>query len=236
MKVEPHLRHEAQADASKSEAELVDAARTGSELAVRELIRRLNPRLFRVARGIVDSDAEAEEALQEAYLSAFSKLESFRERARFSTWITRIVINASRMQRRQARPAEEYDTVDEVNLPKVLAFPGQISELPETTLGRTQLRGLLETAVSELPPYMRLPFLLRETEGMSILAIARELQINPITVKTRLYRARRRLRSSIEQQVQGGFEAIFPFGGKRCAYMARRVIDRLQANGMGLSG
>ncbi|WP_377189641.1 RNA polymerase sigma factor [Ruegeria meonggei] len=229
MKVQLSLRQQASTDAAKSEAELVNAAREGSELAVRELIRRLNPRLFRVARGIVDSDTEAEEALQEAYLLAFSKLEGFREHASFSTWITRIVINTARMQRRRARTAEEYDTVDESS--SLITFPGQYSELPDAMLGRAQLRDFLETAVSELPPNLRLPFLLREAEDMSILAIASELQINPITVKTRLFRARRRLRTTIEHRVRGGFEAIFPFGGKQCANMNDRVVALLQASG-----
>ncbi|WP_170407625.1 RNA polymerase sigma factor [Ruegeria arenilitoris] len=231
MKVQMSLRQQASNDVAKSEAELVKAAREGSELAVRELIRRLNPRLFRVARGIVDSEAEAEEALQEAYLSAFSRLEGFRENARFSTWITRIVINTARMQRRRARTSEEYNTVDESSSPRVITFPGQCSELPDAMLGRAQLRDILETAVSELPPNLRLPFLLREAEDMSILAIASELQINPITVKTRLFRARRRLRTIIEHRVRGGFEAIFPFGGNRCANMADRVVARLHASG-----
>lgn len=222
---------EARYGTAKSEAELVAGARSGNETAVRELVRRLNPRLFRVARGIVDTEAEAEDALQEAYMSAFSKLDSFQERASFSTWITRIVINTARMQRRRFRPEEEYDTVEETHLSRVLTFPGQNSELPDAAIGRAQLRGLLETAVSELPPDMRLPFLLRESEDMSVMAIARELQINPITVKTRLFRARRRLRSALERQVRGGFEAIFPFGGKRCANMASRVIVHLRANG-----
>lgn len=80
------------------EADLVAAARLGTnealrELAVRELVRRFNPRLFRVARGIVESDAKAEEVVQEAYLTAFSKIEQFRGDAAFSTWITRITIN-----------------------------------------------------------------------------------------------------------------------------------------------
>ncbi len=179
----------------------------------------------------MDSDAEAEEALQEAYLSAFSKLERFREQASYSTWITRIVINAARMQRRRTRNAEEYDTVDETNSLSVIPFPGQNSELPDAMLGRAQLRDFLETAVLELPPILRLPFLLREAENMSILAIANELQINPITVKTRLFRARRRLRNTIEHRVRGGFDAIFPFGGKRCANMTDRVVTRLHANG-----
>ena len=173
MKVQKGLKQQASIDETKSEADLVSAARDGNELAIRQLIRRLNPRLFRVARGIIDSDAEAEEALQEAYLSAFSKLDGFREQASFSTWITRIVINTSRMQRRRARIAEEYDTVDETSAYGVVMFPGQNSELPDATLGRAQLRGFLETAVSDLPPDLRLPFLLREAEGMSILAIAR---------------------------------------------------------------
>lgn len=230
MRVRTSPRQDAHTDAAKSEADLVAAARGGDESAVRELIRRLNPRLFRVARGIVDTDAEAEDALQEAYLSAFSKLDGFQERASFSTWITRIVINTSRMQRRCKSPEERYDTVDETHLSRVLTFPGQNSELPDAALGRAQLRGLLETAVSELPPEMRLPFLLRESEGMSVMAIARELQLNPITVKTRLFRARLRLRSALEQQVRGGFEAIFPFGGKRCANMTCRVMACLRAD------
>ncbi|WP_170578171.1 RNA polymerase sigma factor [Ruegeria arenilitoris] len=232
MKIQTNLTQQATSDAAKSEAELVNAARDGSELAVRELIRRLNPRLFRVARGIVNSDAEAEEALQEAYLSAFSKLQGFREHASFSTWITRIVINTSRMQRRRERTAEEYNTVDETSAPSVIMFPGQNSELPDATLGRAQLRDLLESAVSDLPPHLRLPFLLREAEEMSILAIATELQVNPITVKTRLYRARRRLQTTIENRVRGGFEAIFPFGGKRCANMTNHVVTRLQEVGV----
>jgi len=231
MKALLNFRQQASTDAANSEANLVNAAREGSELAVRELIRRLNPRLFRVARGIVDSDAEAEDAVQEAYLSAFSKLEGFREHASFSTWITRIVINTARMQRRRARTADEYDTVDEAGSLGVINFPGQNSELPDAMLGRAQLRDFLETAVSELPPNLRLPFLLRETEDMSILAIASELQINPLTVKTRLFRARRRLRTTIEHRVRGGFDTIFPFGGKRCANMTDRVVARLQANG-----
>ncbi|MDA7965439.1 RNA polymerase sigma factor [Ruegeria sp.] len=223
------LYHTTQSATDLPEADLVTAAKQGSEEATGELIRRLNPRLFRVARGIVDSDSEAEEVLQEAYLSAFSKLDGFLGHARFSTWITRIVINAAHMHLRRGHHVEFYDTVDETCPPNVLSFPGQMTELPEAALGRTQLRGLLEAAISELPPEFRLPFLLRETEGMSVSAIASALQINPITVKTRLFRARRRLRSRIEQKVRGGFEVIFPFGGKRCAILTDRVLSQLKA-------
>lgn len=212
---------------------LVAAARKGDEAAVRELIRRLNPRLFRVARGIVASDAEAEEVVQEAYLAAFTRLDTFRGEARFATWITRIALNAARMHARRARSQEEYDTVAEgdENRPRVLAFRGSQPDRPEAALGREQIRGLLERAVADLPPDLRVVLLLRETEGLSVLAIARDLSLNPVTVKTRLFRARRRLRAALERRIQGGFEAIFPFDGARCAGMAERVVAALKAQG-----
>lgn len=216
------------------EAALVAAAGAGGEAAVRELIRRMNPRLFRIARGVVASDAEAEEVVQETYLKAFTRLETFRGEARFSTWITRIALNTALMQLRRApRPQEEYDTVaeDDTTAPRILAFPGQDAERPEAELGRAQMRALLEDAVAGLPADLRLPFLLREAEGMSVLAIARDLSLNPVTVKTRLFRARRRLRIALERRVRGGFDAIFPFGGVRCAGMADRVVARLKAEG-----
>ena len=215
--------------ASATEAELVEAARVRDEAAVRELIRRMNPRLFRVARGIAASDAEAEEIVQEAYLAAFTKLDTFRAEATFASWITRIALNAAMMRRRRARAHEEYDTVTEIDRSKdtVLPFPRCGTDQPDVALGQRQVRELLERAVAELPSDLRLVFLLREAEGMSTRDIARDLSLNPITVKTRLFRARLTLRRAIERRLRGGFEAIFPFGGARCAAMADRVVAAL---------
>lgn len=212
--------------ADANEADLVAAAREKDEASVRELIRRMNPRLFRVARGIAASDAEAEEVVQEAYLAAFTRLDTFRAEARFSTWITRIALNAALMRARKARPHETYDTVTEIERASdtVLPFPGSGTDQPDTALGKRQVRDLLERAVAELPENLRLVFLLREAEGMTTRAIARDLSLNPVTVKTRLFRARLRLRRSIERRLSGGFDAIFPFGGARCAAMADRVV------------
>lgn len=217
--------------AESPEAELVVAARSGSEAAVRELIRRLNPRLFRLARGIVGSDPEAEDVLQETYLATFTRLGGFRDEARFTTWITRIAINHALMRVRRVLPMEVLDTVTENEMSRILSFPNPEAELPEAALGRTQLRQLLEEVISALPPDLRLPFVLKEAEGMSILEIARSLSLNPITVKTRLFRARRRLRGALEQRLTGGFDAVFPFGGARCAGMADRVVAKLRAAG-----
>ena len=113
----------------------------------------------------------------------------------------------------------------------VLAFPGQGSEPTETTLARTRIRAIIEKAVAELPSDLRLVFILRETEGLTTAEVATTLNINPITVKTRLFRARARLRTALGKQARGGFEAIFPFDGMRCVHMADRVVAALKADG-----
>lgn len=208
--------------------QLVAAARARDEAAIRELVRRMNPRLFRIARGILPTDAEAEEAVQEAYLAAFTRLDSFRGEARFSTWICRITINAARMQARRPRPEKDHTQVtdDLAASAEVLVFPG--AETAETGAGRHEVRALLEEALARLPAELRLPFLLREAEGLPVLAIARDLGLNPITVRTRLYRARRHLRATLETRLRGGFDTVFPFDGARCARMADRVVEALR--------
>lgn len=213
---------QATASAAAADWQLVAAARLGEEAAVRELVRRMNPRLFRIARGILPSDADAEEVVQEAYLTAFSRLDGFRDEASFATWISRIAINAALMRARRARPETGYDTVNERHIPgaQVLAFPGTA----EAAIARHEVRALLEEAVTRLPPELRLPFLLHEVEGQSIRAIARDLDLNPITVRTRLFRARRRLREMLTEKIKDGFAGIFPFAGTRCAGMADRVV------------
>ncbi|TLF47301.1 RNA polymerase sigma factor [Halomonas urmiana] len=222
----------ASALAGEAEGELVARARRGDEAAVRELVRRFNPRLFRIARGLLDSDAAAEEAVQEAYMAAFTRLDTFRGTARFSTWLTRITINQARMQWRRRRPLEEYDTVDERDTDDtVVIFPGIGPDALEAGLGRREFRTLLEEALDELAPEFRLPFVMHEVEGMGVFAIARDLGINPATIKTRLFRARRKLRARLEAKMKGGFGEVFPFDGARCAGMAERVVERLVSAG-----
>lgn len=212
-----------------SELELVSLARNSHEAAIREMIRRLNPRLFRIARGMVDNDAIAEEIVQEAYLIAFTRIDEFRGEASFSTWITRITLNAAKMRLRKARPTQEYDSVNESQHTdaSVVIFPGAKAPNPEVEHGRAQFRALIELAVTELPPTLRVVFVLRESEGMTVAAIARDLDISVINVKTRLFRARRQLRSFLEARMQGGFDSIFPFDGLRCAGMADSVVEIL---------
>ena len=158
-------------------------------------------------------------------------LDRFHGDATFSTWITRIAINNALMHQRRIRPEEEYDTVIESDNSSVLPFPGSLPEGAEAQLGRLQLRRILEELVNGLPPDLRLVFILSEAEGMTNNEIARDLELNPVTVKTRLFRARRWLRTDLERRVKGGFDAIFPFDGARCANMAERVVQELGKQG-----
>lgn len=208
------------------ELELVKLARGSHEAAIREIIRRMNPRLFRIARGLVDNDSIAEEVVQEAYLIAFTKIDGFRGEATFSTWITRITLNAAKMRLRNAQPTQEYDSVNESQHANasVLVFPGAKAPNPEVEQGQAQFRALIELAVTELPAKLRVVFVLRETEGMTVAAIAKDLGISVLSVKTRLFRARKQLRSFLEAKMRGGFDSIFPFDGLRCAGMADSVV------------
>lgn len=209
---------------------LMAALRRGDQNAVREVVQRLNPRLFRVARGIVASDAEAEDVVQKTYLLAFTHLHQFREDALFSTWITRIAINTARMQMRSERSHDSYDTVaDEPPSGAAVRLPDPF-ESPDEHAGRLEAGMLLHEAVSRLPEQLRLVFLLREVEDMDIQEIARDLKLHPITVKTRLFRARRQLRSLLEASVHGSFQTLFPFDGVRCAAMAERVVNALESD------
>jgi RNA polymerase sigma-70 factor (ECF subfamily) len=212
-----------------SDEELVDLARQGGEKAIRLLVKRNNRRLFRVARAVVRDDAEAEDIVQETYVSAFTKLDSFRGHSRFSTWLTRIALNEALGRARKRRPAAALAELDTpANGGSVIMFPTSLKPPgADAELARKQVRDLLEKAVDELPEAFRLVFILRDIEEMSIEETATQLSLKRETVKTRLHRARRLMRLTVEKQLAGTFSELFPFDGARCERMADRVIDRL---------
>jgi RNA polymerase sigma-70 factor, ECF subfamily len=216
-----------------SDEELVEIARQGSENAIRLLVKRNNRRLFRVARAVVRDDAEAEDIVQETYVSAFTKLDSFRGNSRFSTWLTRIALNEALGRARKRRPAtelSELDVADSANGGSVIMFPTSLKPPgADAELARKQVPDLLEKAVDELPGPFRLVFILRDIEDMSTKDTASQLSLKPETVKTRLHRARRLMRLAVEKQVSATFSELFPFDGARCERMADRVIDRLRS-------
>ena len=216
-----------------SDEELVEIARQGGENAIRLLVKRNNRRLFRVARAVVRDDAEAEDIVQETYVSAFTKLDSFRGNSRFSTWLTRIALNEALGRARKRRPSAELaeqDVSDGCNGGSVIMFPTSLKPPgADAELARKQVRDLLEKAVDDLPDPFRLVFILRDIEEMSTEDTASQLSLKPETVKTRLHRARRLMRLAVEKQFSATFSELFPFDGARCERMADRVVERLRS-------
>jgi RNA polymerase sigma-70 factor (ECF subfamily) len=167
------------------EAELVRLAQAGDGDAFRVIMQRGNQRLFRIARGIVRDDAEAEDVLQEAYVRAFAALGGFRGDSGIMTWLTRIVMNEARGRLRRQRPTVGLDRLDETQAAQalVIPFPGaSASPSPEADAGVAQVRRLIERAVDELPDSFRMVFIMRDIEGCSIEETAGHLQLKPQTV------------------------------------------------------
>ncbi len=216
---------------TRPEADLVALARRGNEPAIRELIRRCNRQLFRVARGILHDDAEAEDVVQAAYVAGFTGLDGFRGEAGIATWLTRIAMNEAYARlRRRARIVDiaEYRKDIEGSAADMTRPP---PTTPEAELGRAEIRAFLERAIDTLPEPLRLTYILREVQEMSTREVAVLLGLNAVTVKTRVYRARRRLRDAFREGLDAEFSSVFPFDGARCAGMADRVIAALRRDG-----
>jgi RNA polymerase sigma-70 factor (ECF subfamily) len=224
------LAREAHHEGLADEA-LVALARQHDDTAVRTLIRRHNQRLFRAARSIVRTDAEAEDVVQETYVRAFTHLDSFRGESRLSTWLTRIALNEALGRMRRRRPTVDIDRIDldaDGAGAEVLPFPSpSAAPDPEAGAARDQIRVVLERAVDTLPDDFRTVFVLRDVEGLSIEETAEQLGILPQTIKTRLHRARRLMRLAIQKELGGALDDLFPFDGQRCVHMADRVLARL---------
>jgi RNA polymerase sigma-70 factor (ECF subfamily) len=214
-----------------TDTELVDLVRGGEGQAFRVIMQRYNQRLYRVARGIVRDEAEAEDVLQEAYVRAFAGLRDFRGDSGLATWLTRIVMNEAFGRMRRRRPTEDLEALDraiEQGDSRVIMFPGiHASPSPEAAAARAEVRRLLEQAIDELPEGFRLVFVMRDVEELSIEETAANLEIRPETVKTRLHRARRLLRKSLDSKLATALKDTFPFQGARCARITDAVAARL---------
>lgn len=212
--------------------DLVAQVLGGHREAFRHIMQRCNQRLYRVARSVVGNDAEAEDVLQESYLQAYRKLDTFRGDAALLTWLTSIVLNAARGRLRKRHNMVDLDQVDIAQQDShIVAFPSRFgSEDPAVGAGRAQIHHLLEQAIDQLPPAFRTVYILREVEELSVDETAAQLDIKPETVKTRLFRARRQLRSALQDTLASTVTDTYPFMGERCARVTEAVMAELEAS------
>jgi RNA polymerase sigma-70 factor (ECF subfamily) len=217
--------------AALDDAALVRQVQDGDREAFRHIMRRCNQRLFRVARGVVHDDAEAEDVVQEAYVHAYAHIAGFRGDASLATWLTRMVLNEAYGRLRRRRPTVAIEQVEAAqhDAGRVVAFPGRgPGDDPATAAALAQVRRLLEHAIDDLPEPFRLVYVMREIEECTVEETAASLGLREETVKTRLHRARRRLRASLQDTLAATVTGAFPFLGARCDRMTETVMQRLR--------
>jgi len=192
------------ADKTLNEDNLIRAGQSGDHEAMEALFRRYHRPLFQTALRVLGNAEDAEDALQDGLLSAFRNLKRFEGRSQFSTWLTRIVINAALMRRRsaKARPAVSLDeTPREDELPASERFADD-GPNPEQVFASTELREIISENLDELSPLLRTAFVLREVQGYSTGEAAKKLGVTENTLKARLWRARHQLAERLGRRLR----------------------------------
>lgn len=221
--------------------QLVAAVLGGDTAAFETLMRRHNRLLFRTARAILLNEADAEEVVQETYLKAYLNLGGFAGRARLTTWLVKIAVNESLTRLRRRMPGEgagqgpedvpEWSMTADITSTTAphsgAPHTGGSITTPEAAAAQGEIRGLLEAAIDALPRGQREVFMLRAVEEFSTEDTATCLGIPAETVKTRLHRAKRHLRASLQRRVETTVVDTFPFAGARCDRIVAAVFRRL---------
>ena len=212
------------AEALSGDLMLVQRALARDAGAFRTIIKTYNQRRYRIARGILRDDAEAEDVVQEAYVRAFANLATFRGDSSLATWLSRIVINEALGRLRKRRRTVAMPENPEA---QIIRFPLNPSDDPERTMAQRQILALVERATDSLPDIYRMVFVARVIEGLSMEETADLLGVRPETVKTRLHRARSLLRKALDDEIGPVLLDAFPFAGRRCERLTKAVMGRL---------
>jgi RNA polymerase sigma factor (sigma-70 family) len=214
----------------EEDADLARRIARRDQAAFETLMRRHNGRLFRVARAILKDDSEAEDALQDSYLDAYRHMASFRGGATLSTWLTRLVLNRSLMRLRKHRRDRVVVPIGDWGGnppdPAEVEVADDVSESPPGAVLRAEIRRLLERRIDELPVAFRTVFVMRDVEDLTVEETADCLSISPATVRTRLFRARARLREALARDIDTATVDVFGFAGERCDRIVGAVLRR----------
>ena len=183
------------------EARLVSAAKAGEAAAFEELVNRYERKIFRLGMNITQNREDAEDVMQEAFLKSFTNLDRFQGDSRFYTWLVRIAVNEALMKLRKRRPNqvsldEPLTTDDDDSVFREIEDWGPS---PEKKFAQTELNEILNSVIGELDPIFRVVFLLRDVEGVSTEETAQTLGISVAAVKSRLLRARLKLRQKLNK-------------------------------------
>src|SRR6201993_4254467 len=187
--------------AASNDLDLVHASKKGDVAAFEQLVKRYDGRLLRISQTVTRNREDSEDAVQEALLKAFQNLAEFREDSQFSTWLIRITVNQSLMKLRKQRIHKQV-SLDEDFEPNGNALPVDVPDLapnPEQLCWASEFRDILGRTVEELRPILRMVFVLRDVEGLSIEQTAQVLNVSQEAVKARLWRVRLHLRERLSK-------------------------------------
>ncbi len=222
-----HQRAPHSSDGSATDAEIARQVAGGDPDALRLLVQRHNQLLFRTARSILKDEAEAEDAVQVAYMRSLRAIDRFRGDAKLSTWLVRIVVNESIARtRRRDRTARFIRFESEIGREGTDAMNASESphERPEQAMMRAEACRQLEAAIDALPDTLRCVFVLRAVEEMPDDEIAAALRISNVAVRTRFFRAKSALRATLVRDLDVTLRDVFAFRGARCTGITARVL------------
>lgn len=213
----------ADAQTAMTDADVVARVLAGETALFEILLRRYNQRLFRIARSILRSDDEAEDAVQQAYINAFTHLSQFAGDAAFATWLTRIAIHEALARTRQRTRRAETDLEEQEQMNRLVSD----RRSPEEQAADRELTGLVEAAVDELPELYRTVFMMREVQQLSTAETAACLEVSEESVKVRLHRAKAMLRDNLASRVEANAALAFTFLGTRCDRLVAKVMGQI---------
>lgn len=206
---------------SLTDEEIVGLVRAGNVALFEVLMRRYNQRLYRIARSILHGHEEVEDVMQETYLRAYAHLDQFAGRSRFSTWLTRIAVHEAVLRVRRAPAPAGIPLVFEVETPAADVDP-------EQGVLRGEAQVLLDRAIEALPPDDRAVFVLRQVEELDTAETAAVLALSEATVRTRLFRARARLRRELRARAGASTAGAFRLHLEICNRVVQGVLPRLE--------
>lgn len=188
------------------EALFVAAAKAGNPAAFEELVNRYERKILRLAQNITQNQQDAEDTAQEAFLKAYEHLGEFQGNSRFYTWLVRIAVNQALMKLRKRRGAKEVSIDEEIETDEN-PMPREIEDWgpsPEKRYAQEELAAILTRVIGELDPPFRVVFQLRDVEELSTEETAQMLGLSLPAVKSRLLRARLKLREKLNQYFRKG--------------------------------
>ncbi len=190
------------------------------------LVRRYNNLFYKIARGILKEEEDVEDVMQEAYIRGFEKLHQFRQEARFSTWLGRILINCA-LQHLNRLKHKSYVSIDELDKAEIDNLQQEDTMEDTNTEVAENLKKTLASAIDSLPSKYRVVFILREIEDVSVADAAQIMNISEDNVKVRLHRAKNMLKEMLK--LEPGTLDIYPFHASRCSVLADRVMDHINS-------